>query len=184
MLAHLREELEEESDKERWLIELMDEYGDRLTKLAHGYVKDWGKAQEVVQDVFLPCYKNYDKTSTSDTYKAWIYRVTINRSKDVLRSSWFKKVFVTNRFFQDAHSKEASPEGVSIRNQDYALLFDGIFSLPIKYREVILLFYYEELSIQEISELIRTNENTIKTRLKRGRELLNSTLKGSDLDER
>ncbi|WP_233786067.1 sigma factor-like helix-turn-helix DNA-binding protein [Planococcus halotolerans] len=56
-------------------------------------------------------------------------------------------------------------------------------SLPLKYREMILLYYYEELSVQEISDLLKMKANTVKTRLKRGREMLGDTLERGDFDE-
>jgi RNA polymerase sigma factor (sigma-70 family) len=180
MLTALRQEIGMDSRKEQWLENLMDEYGDRLTKLAFSYLKDWGKAQEVVQDVFLTCYREYDTAKNITVYKAWVYRITINRCKDVLKSFWLKRVFVTNSLFADTPSKEASPEIVSINNEVQTDLLEGVFRLPVKYREVILLFYYEELSVQEISELLHSNPNTVKTRLKRGRDRLGDLLRGSD----
>ena len=73
--------------RSEWLTHLMNEYGDRLTKLAYTYVKDIGKAQEIVQDVFVTCYEKYEKVRQIEKIKPWLYRVTINRAKDVLRSS-------------------------------------------------------------------------------------------------
>jgi len=82
--------------RSEWLTHLMNEYGDRLTKLAYTYVKDVGKAQEIVQDVFITCYEQYEKVRHIEKIKPWLYRVTINRAKDVLRSSWVKRVLLHN----------------------------------------------------------------------------------------
>jgi DNA-directed RNA polymerase specialized sigma24 family protein len=67
-----------EIEQDQWLEEIMDEYGDRLTILAFSYLKDWGKAQEVVQDVFVTCYKMYKTSPEIISFKSWIYRVTVN----------------------------------------------------------------------------------------------------------
>lgn len=184
MSTDLREVSKTDSYRESWLEDLMDEYGDRLTRLAFNYLKDWGKAQEVVQEVFLTCYKNYDTYRDITTYKAWIYRITINRCKDILKSSWFKRVVINSTLYENIHSKESSPEQAYIQNEGNTKLIEKIFTLPVKYREVILLFYYEELSVKEISELLKYNQNTVKTRLKRGRELLSDFFKGSDIHEK
>lgn len=170
-------------NQEKWLSNLMDEYGDRLTKLAYSYLRDWGKAQEVVQDVFLTCYQQYDTYEEIHSYKAWIYRITINCCKDVLRSAWARRVVVNNSLFQFLRSKEPSPEAASLQKDGDIQLAEAVMELPIKYREIIHLHYYEELSIQEISQLLKTNGNTVKTRLKRGRGLLGETMERGEWNE-
>ncbi|MFD1030605.1 sigma-70 family RNA polymerase sigma factor [Metaplanococcus flavidus] len=170
-------------NQEQGLSDLMDEYGDRLTKMAYSYLRDWGKAQEVVQDVFLTCYHQYDTYDEVQSYKAWIYRITINRCKDVLRSAWARRVMVNNSLFQFLRSKEPSPETASLQKDADILLAEKVMELPVKYREIIHLHYYEELSVQEISLLLKTNENTVKTRLKRGRGLLGETIERGEWNE-
>lgn len=172
-----------DSAKDIWLEEIMNEYGDRLTNLAFSYLKDWGKAQEIVQDVFITCYKMHNILPEIKSFKSWIYRITINRCKDVLRSSFIKRVIVNNNIFISVRSPEPSPEYSTIKKDEDKLLSESILLLPVKYREIILLYYYENLSIQEISILISINQNTIKTRLKRGREMLKTHLESSDVNE-
>jgi RNA polymerase sigma factor (sigma-70 family) len=180
VLADLANESFPELNEELWLEEIVDQYGDQLTKLSYSYLRDWGKAQEVVQDVFFISYKHYDTYPEIKSFKAWIYRVTINRCKDVLKSSWVKRVIVNNSVFQFLSSKEFSPEMVSLQKNEYEQLAQSVLSLPVKYREVIHLFYYEDLTVQEISLLLKINQNTIKTRLKRGREILENSLERGD----
>lgn len=180
MLSNLGDESIIELNEEQWLEEIMDQYGDQLTKLSYSYLRDWGKAQEVVQDVFLISYKQYDTYHEIKSFKAWIYRVTINRCKDVLKSSWIKRVIVNNSFFQYLSSKDSSPEILSLQKNVYEQLSQSVLSLPINYREVIHLFYYEDLSVQEISIVLKINQNTIKTRLKKGREIIGNTLERGD----
>lgn len=172
------------SEDELWLSGLMDEFGERLTKLSFSYLKDWGKAQEVVQDVFFTCYKKRHHVLELDSVEAWVYRVTVNRCKDVLRTSWFKRVIVNNDLMHYQKSDQPSPETTSIINSNHEKLAQLVLALPVKYKEVILLFYYEDLSIEEISYVLKSNPNTIKTRLKRGRELLMKTMERGDFLER
>ncbi|EOR25226.1 DNA-directed RNA polymerase sigma-24 subunit, partial [Niallia nealsonii AAU1] len=69
-------------------------------------------------------------------------------------------------------------------HESYALVSEALFALPIKYKEVMYLYYYEELKIIEIQKLLNLKVGTIKTRLRRGRKLLKDTLeKGGDLFE-
>lgn len=172
------------SEEERWLSELMDELGERLTKLSFSYLKDWGKAQEVVQDVFLTCYKKRHQALELNSIESWLYRVTVNRCKDVLRTSWFKKVIVNNDVFYNQKSGQPSPEIASITKSENEMLAQLVLSLPMKYKEVILLFYYDDLSIEEISYVVKSNPNTVKTRLRRGREALMKNMERSDFLER
>ena len=169
--------------REEWLKETAYTYGDQITKLAYSYLKDWNQAQDVAQDVLLSCYKNYENRSQITSYKAWIYRVTINRSKDILKSSFLKKVVLNNSLVKLIHAVDHSPEATVLQNEENKQLIEAVFALPIKYREVVLLYYYEELDSKEISEIIRISENTVRTRLRRARDRLGDLLKGENLIE-
>lgn len=169
--------------REEWLREVAYTYGDQITKLAYSYLKDWNQAQDVAQDVLLVCFENYENRLAISSYKAWIYRVTINRSKDILKSSFLKKVVLNNSLLKFIHTADHSPEVAALRNEESNQLIKAVFELPVKYREVILLYYYEELDAKEISEIIRINENTVRTRLRRARDRLGDLLEGERLNE-
>ncbi|RHW43312.1 sigma-70 family RNA polymerase sigma factor [Neobacillus notoginsengisoli] len=169
-----------EKNRDEWLENIMSDYGERLTKLAFNYVKDWGLAQDIVQEVFITCYKQYDKASEIVYFKPWIYRITINRCKDMLKSSFLKRYLFNNSLLSHFMNKDLSPEVRLILNSEKEKLSQTVLSLPVKYREVIILFYYEEMTIGEIAELLTLNENTVKTRLKRGRILLKNSLERSE----
>ncbi|MBT2639355.1 sigma-70 family RNA polymerase sigma factor [Bacillus sp. ISL-39] len=156
-------------DQDAWLEIIMNEYGERLTKLVYNYVKDWKLAEDIVQDVFIVCYKNYDKIDELISFKSWIYRLAINKSKDVLKSSAFRKVVMNSSLYSLFSSKELSPERDLLKRSEEEFLSLCVLSLPVKYREVVTLYYYEECSIEEITGILEVNPNTIKTRLSRGR---------------
>ncbi|WP_039041452.1 sigma-70 family RNA polymerase sigma factor [Sporosarcina sp. ZBG7A] len=170
--------------QDEWLEQLMDQYGNQLTNLAFSYLKDWGRAQEVVQDVFVTCFHRAYQLEEIRSVEAWLYRITINKCKDVLKSSWFKRVIVGSPLFQFLRSKEPTPHEHMLQNSEDEQLAQCVLQLPLAYREVILLYYYENLTVPEISELIDVNQNTLRTRLKRGREKLAQLLEGGDHDER
>ncbi|EEN04313.1 RNA polymerase sigma-70 factor, ECF subfamily [Bacillus thuringiensis IBL 4222] len=83
---------------------------------------------------------------------------------------------MTEDDFTYMESQKESVEQTVIQNAEDRELASAVMSLPIKYREVIYLFYYEELSIKEIATVIEVKENTIKTRLKKAKELLKEGL--------
>jgi RNA polymerase sigma factor (sigma-70 family) len=179
-LGNVKDFVLSETDKDNLLESIMDEYGERLTKLSYHYLHDWGKAQEVVQDVFVTCYKHLDEYDEINSYKSWIYRVTINRCKDKLRSSLLKRFIFNNDLLKNMDSMEPNPEEKVLKDREDEFLSKCVLSLPVKYREVIILFYYEEMSINEISSLLDVKQNTIKTRLKRSRDLLKNLLESGE----
>ncbi|WP_342434083.1 sigma-70 family RNA polymerase sigma factor [Neobacillus sp. FSL H8-0543] len=159
-----------------WFENIMDEYGDRLTKLSYNYTKDWNLAEDIVQDVFITCYREYENIDKIVSFKAWIFRITINKCKDFLKSSIFKKVVMNSNILRLTKSSELSPEMSIMKSSEEEFLSTSVLVLPIKYREVITLYYYEELSIEEISEILNINRNTIKTRLNRARMKLKAMM--------
>ncbi|WP_408009040.1 sigma-70 family RNA polymerase sigma factor [Pseudalkalibacillus sp. A8] len=155
------------------IIELMmDQFGEKLTRLAYTYVKDWGKAEDIVQEAFVACYTKLDTFRGESSVKTWIYRITINRCHDYHRTWSFRNLQFTDKISRWIKGDTHTPEADLIAKDESEALAKQVLALPLKYREVLLLYYFEELSIQEISLMLLTNESTIKTRLHRGRQLL------------
>ncbi|MGM0842882.1 MAG: sigma-70 family RNA polymerase sigma factor [Bacillota bacterium] len=169
-------------DRDSWLEGIMDEYGERLTKLAYNYVKDWSMAEDIVQDVFIKAFKHYKKIDEIISFKAWMYRLVINQSKDVLKSSAFKRVVMNSSLFSLFTSNAPLPERSLMKRSEEEVLSRCVLALPVKYREVITLYYYEDCSIDEIKGLLGLNRNTIKTRLTRGRAKLRKMMERWDHD--
>ncbi|MCD8510169.1 MAG: sigma-70 family RNA polymerase sigma factor [Bacillus sp. (in: Bacteria)] len=166
------EDMDFTETKDEWLEKIMEEFGERLTKLAYNYLKDWKFAEDVVQDVFITCYRDYENKNNITSFKAWIFRITINKCKDVLKSSTLKKVIINSDLFRLFTSKDLTPELAMVKRDENEFLAICVMSLPLKYREVITLHYYEELALEEMSKILNLNVNTIKTRLSRGRQKL------------
>ena len=156
----------EENIKKLW-EEALEQYGDRVYRLAltrTGHVQD---AEDVTQTVFLQYAKALEKGQTfecEEHRKAWLLRVTINQSKNLFASAWFRhRVPLT--------------EEISFTQEEYSEIYFAVQSLPEKYRTVIHLYYYEGYSVREISELLKRKENTVKSLLKRGREQLRKEIR-------
>ncbi|MCA1320989.1 sigma-70 family RNA polymerase sigma factor [Bacillus tianshenii] len=169
-------------DRNAWFEDIMDAFGENLTKLAYTYVKDWKIAEDVVQDVFIICYKQYENLESITSFKSWIYRITINRSKDVLKSSSIRRMIMNPNLFHFFRAKDLSPEMAVVKRSEEELLSVCVLALPLKYREVISLYYYEDLQIEEISKILKMNKNTIKTRLNRARGKLKKLMERCDMD--
>lgn len=162
----------EDREKEEFLERIMIENGSDLVRLAFNYVKDLETAKDMVQNTFIKCYENLESFRFESSIKTWLYRITINQCKDYLRSWHFRKVQARNFLESTIRSFFPSAEDKMIKNTEQEEMKSLIFSLPKNYREVIFLYYYKSLSINEIAELTQLNSNTVKSRLRRARQRL------------
>ncbi|MGV3488122.1 MAG: sigma-70 family RNA polymerase sigma factor, partial [Tuberibacillus sp.] len=165
-----------------WWETVMDLYGDAIMKLAYHYLKDWGRAEDIVQDVFLSAYKNIGYFKGECSEKTWLYRIAVNRCKDVLKSSGFRRVILSKLDFFQVKSADKTPDLSVLQKDTNYKLIKCVFDLPPKYREVILLFYYDELTLQEIGEVLEMKIDTVKTRLRRARSLLKTAMEKEGYD--
>ena len=149
---------------------LVDEYGNQLLRMCFLYLKDIHLAEDAVQDTFIKVYKNYAQFNGNSQEKTWIMRIAINVCKNYLRKSWWKHINYSVLL-------ENIPCNESYDIGDDTLLIE-IMKLSSKYKEVILLFYYQEMKIREISEVLQVPESTISVRLARARKVLKQNLEG------
>ncbi|UOR10640.1 sigma-70 family RNA polymerase sigma factor [Halobacillus amylolyticus] len=169
-------------DKDRVISSLMDEYGDSVIRLAYTYVKDKQMAEDVAQEVFIKCYKKIETFRHDSSYKTWMYRITINKCKDVLKSWSLKNILLLDTFIYKEKNRSSSPETNLLKNEENHFISIKVLELPVKLREVVILHYYEDLNIREISHLIKTNQNTVKSRLYQARQKLKKVLGGDKLE--
>ena len=163
--------------KEETVEWLMSEYGKRIVRLAFTYLKEEHLAEDVAQEVFIKCYQKFDTFRNESSYQTWLYSITVNLCKDRLRSWYFRKI-VINNFLPNSSISRNTPESALVEGEFRMELSQCVLELPIKYREVIILFYYEELTYQQINQLLGISNQTIKSRLYRGRNLLKKKLEG------
>ncbi|MBO5060022.1 MAG: sigma-70 family RNA polymerase sigma factor [Clostridia bacterium] len=139
-----------------------------IYKLAVSQTKDISHAEDVTSDVFLKYMQSEKEFESEEHIKAWLIRVTINCSKNIFSSSWFKKTVPLEETLAAEMPEEESD------------VYFAVLKLPQKYRTVIHLFYYEDLSVAQIAEYLKLNESTVRTHLHRGRSLLKMSLEGED----
>jgi RNA polymerase sigma-70 factor (ECF subfamily) len=156
--------------------EIMKRYGQEILQLVYSYVNNKAIAEELTQDIFVKCYKAFPTFNRKSKFRTWLWRIAINHCKDYLKSWYNKNVIITEGESTKAWpSKESVEQAVIQKDEDHRLV-SAVMNLPIKYREVIYLFYFEELLIKEIAVVIEEKENTVKTRLRRAKELLKESL--------
>jgi RNA polymerase sigma-70 factor, ECF subfamily len=153
---------------------LMDEYGEEIKRLAFTYTKNWQQAEDITQEIFISAYNHLNDFREQSTIKTWIYRIAINKCKDYVRSWHYTKTLLTNTFYQKSNS--LSPEEEYLESEQKEQISKLILQLPIKYREVIILYYFKEFSLEEISAALGINLNTVKSRLRRAKKNLESKI--------
>src|SRR5690606_9940122 len=144
----------------------MSQYGNDVLKLVYSYVRNYAISEELTQEIFIKSYEKIHTYKGNSSIKTWLWRIAINHCKDYLRSWNYRKVIISEQLAKSMAGKEASVEKEVIQKSEDELLAEKVIELPIKYREVIFLHYYEELNIREIEMVTGINQNTIKTRLK------------------
>jgi RNA polymerase sigma-70 factor (ECF subfamily) len=164
---------------EEKIEQLMNDYGNDVLRIAYLYLKDKHLAEDVFQEVFVKVYKNYSKFKHNSSEKTWIISITINTCKDILRVSWFKKVNLFNDIVDGSLKDTYQNVDEEIEKKiQYEELLKEVMKLPLKYKELIILFYYEELSTIDISEALKIPEGTVRSRLFRARNILKSNIEG------
>lgn len=146
---------------------IIEKYFDMVYRLALSGTKNKDKADDVTQEVFLRFLKKSGTFSGEEHIKAWLIRVTINCSKDTFTNSYEKKTLPLSEEIVFEHKEESD-------------VYYAAMELPQKYRTVIHLFYYEDFSIADISKYLEIKESTVKSQLRRGREMLKEKLKGGE----
>ncbi|GKV57725.1 RNA polymerase subunit sigma [Sporosarcina sp. NCCP-2222] len=156
--------------------ELMTDYGQDILQLVMQYVHNLSIAEDLTQEIFVKCYKALPTFQFNSSMKTWLWRIAINHTKDYLKSWYAKNVVATREdLFAQVKSGDCIEQQVMQRQQDDELV-RAVFALPIKYREVIYLYYYEEQSMKEMADVLQLNESTVKTRLRKAKQLLKKRL--------
>ncbi len=144
-------------------------YSDMVIRIAFQNLKSMSDAEDIAQEVFLKLITACPDFENDMHEKAWIIRVTINLCKDFLKSSWFRKTAVLD-------------ENILSHDENTEVL-DAVLRLPVKFRNVIYLHYYEDMTVAQIADILQQKENTVSSWLHRARKLLKESLTGGFDDE-
>ena len=145
-------------------------YSDMVYRLCMVYMKNTSDTEDIFQDVFLKYALSSVIFENSEHEKAWIIRVTVNRCKDVLKS-FFRNRTVSIEEFSGLAADQS---------EDYSEVIAAVLSLPIKYKEVVYLYYFEDYPADKIGKILNKNVNTVYTLLARARTLLKEKLEGEE----
>lgn len=155
---------------ETLFTEIYSNYYNDVFRLAYSYTLNRNDAEDILQQTFTKLYKNIRQfNEANEEVKKWLFRVTINSSKNYLLSAWKRK----NTFQEDF-------ELFGIQKEESTLFYD-LQKIPKKYRMTIYLYYFEGYNIKELASILKTSTSNIKQRLKRGREKLKIEMESGEI---
>lgn len=149
----------------------MSKYGDSIQRICVVYLQDYQLAEDAVQETFIKAMKSYGSFRRDASEKTWITRIAINCCKNIRRTRWFQyyRNELTDIFYSE--SNDLSESIVEKKG-----VFDALSELGELDRELIVMHYYEDLSIDEISRVIGKNTNTTRQKLFRARNRIRKIL--------
>jgi len=152
--------------------ELVARYQLRLFRFSFRLLRDRAEAEDAVQETFLRVYRGLSKYRPDGFFSSWIYRITLNECRRRLRS---RRSTVPLEFTAAADNLP-DPQATVMQNERHRQLRAALNSLPEHYRMVMMLFYFDDLSVDEISHAMGLSVSAVKVRLHRGRERLATRL--------
>lgn len=152
------------------LTRLVQAYQKTLMNLCYMYLHDRELAKDAVQETFLKAYRAIDTFRGESGENTWLTRIALNTCRDMKRSAWHIHV-----------NRSITPEDISCTaeehlNLDSLDLANAIIQLPDKYKEVILLHYYQEMSLADIASIIGITKSMVSRRMKKAHALLYNVL--------
>lgn len=147
--------------------EIVEKYAPMVYRLAYSQIKNPADADDIFQEVFLRYIRSGDSFESEEHRKAWLIRVTINCCKKLWSSAWHRRTT----------SLQEQEEQIFEMPEEHEIC-SAMKNLPQKYRAVLHLFYFEDLSISQISDILKLKPSTVRTQLTRARRMLESELKG------
>lgn len=152
--------------------EMYDLFATDVLRVTYYYLGDRHKAEDITQEVFVKLLTSHPSLAAGHE-KAWLLKVALNKCRDHWRGAWIKKIVLGHPAFElfpapDQYETIADSE----------MLAQAVNKLPAQFKEVVLLYYYQNYSITEISEMLDLPEGTVSSRLNRGRKRIEDELKG------
>lgn len=158
----------------------IDTYGDLLYRIAFLQLKNNQDAEDVVQETFYQFIKAGKEFESPEHEKAWLIKVVLNGCRKIWRSAWHRHTdIVPHGKLPEGGIWEAGSamERDILKKERNREIMEAVMKLPRRYREVIHLFYFQQMSVREIGAVTGRKESTVTSQLTRGREMLKKNLK-------
>lgn len=163
-----------DGDKEAF-EKLVKRYKDRIVSYIYKYIRNFSRAEEIAQEVFIRVFRSRDRYSVKAKFSTFIYRIAMNLSYNEVRDRNRRKTDATEEFPTLTREKD-NPELIYAKDETERLVLEGINNLPPRYREVVMLCDLENLSYKEVGKVLNISIGTVQSRLSRGRIKLKQIL--------
>lgn len=163
----------DEKQRDERFVHLVERYQTQLLRMCCMYLKDAALAEDAVQETFVKAYRSLDGFRGESSEKTWLMRIAMNTCRDLRRSGWF-------RLMDRRYTPDMLPEAATQCLPEDEDLVATVMQLPVKLREVTLLYYYQGMSTVDIADSLGLSQSSVSGRLKRAREKLRAALEGRD----
>ena len=153
---------------------MIREHQVRLTRLCYAILHDQALAEDAVQETFLKAWRNAASFRGDASERTWLSRIAVNVCRDMRRSAWFR--FTDRRMTPDMLPEPADEPRASDADRE---LTAAVMSLPLRLREAVLLYYFQELTTPEIATTLGVSHQAVSDRLARARRKLRAALERS-----
>lgn len=164
-----------DAQKAQRLESMMNQYGTSLTRICYLYLQDAGLAQDAVQDTFVKVWKKMDTFEGRSSEKTWLTHIAINTCRDYKRSRWL-------RMMDMRRSIDELPLPIQSVDSMERDVYESVMNLPEKYRVCVVLYYYQQMTLEETAQVISISKSAVHHRLEKARALLKLELEGSEME--
>ena len=165
---------------------LIDNYKNMVYNLAYRMSNNFQEAEDISQETFLRAFQSLTRFNPSYKFSTWLYQITLNIIRDKFKRKEIDEVSLDtpietddSEFYLQPVDLTNNPEQIITRQEDARAIQKAILSLPLKYREVIVLRHLQDLSYIEITNILKLPTGTVKVRLYRAREQLRKILENN-----
>ncbi len=164
--------------REAQLEEWMRAYENDVLRVCFLYLSDRALAEDAAQDTFFKVWRGMEQFQrrNSCSPKTWIMKIAINTARDYRRTAWFRHVDISKAM------EDILPTLRPVMSDTRNVLED-VLAMPAKYKETILLYYYQNLTMEEAAQALGISRPTFCRRLQKARALLRCELEGRETDE-
>jgi RNA polymerase sigma-70 factor, ECF subfamily len=153
---------------------LITDYSKNLTRLCYMLLKDVHLAEDAAWEALYKAYTAYNRFRGDSSEKTWVTQIAINICRSYMRKPSYREITDSDYI---SLSYAAEDQAVSeFCSEESLSLLNAVYALPIKYKQVILLRYYQQLTVSEISRVLKEKENTISVRIRRAHGMLKEIL--------
>ena len=165
-------------NREQRLSRWIDLYSDQILKTCCLYVSDRQQAEDILQDTWIKAWKHMEDFERKEiaNERAWLFRIAINTCRDYRRTAWFRHVDRKQAL------EDLPPRLVAVNPEDRTLTL-AVMDLPDRYKQIVLLYFFQGLTMQETAEALGQSVSTVHRRLEKAEALLKDALEGGEAHE-